>query len=154
MTRDEFGKIAQRIEAVYRQEFNDLQFDEWADNFKNEDYQIALEAFNLMKNEYAYFPMVATFRSYIAKAKEIRDQEQDRKIKNKAEEATPMDMDRHKRWMRYIYWILETRQFPKTPDDALKAKEKFEKEHPNWQPKFKEQKRGVQSVGEILKRRS
>ena len=155
MTRAEFFDITKRIEAINPgKEFSKRQFEEWWDSFKDEEYEIALRAFKLMKDEYAYFPMVATFRSYIEKVKQMRKAEDERKERTQSDEIKSEDRDRHQQWMRYIYWILETKQFPKSPEEAFEAKERFEKEHPDWQPRFKEQKQGMQSVGEILERRS
>jgi len=133
MLRAQFKEIVQKIEAVYCQDFNDLQFEEWWESFGDEDYDMALRAFREMKEEYKYFPMIATFRSYIEKIKEYETESR----KPKREEPAPMDLDRHRRWIRYIRWTLETKQYPKTSQEAMLAKEKFEREYPNWQPKDK-----------------
>jgi len=155
MTRDEFFDITKRIEAINPgKEFSKRQFEEWWDSFKDEEYEIALKAFKLMKNEYAYFPVPATFQAYLTRAKEIREAEEEQKKKRQTEKPVPMDKDRDQRWSRYFHWILETKQYQKIPEQVFEAKERFEKEHPDWQPKFKEEKRGVQSVGDILERRS
>jgi len=153
MTRDEFFDITKRIEAINPgKEFSKRQFEEWWDSFKDEEYEIALKAFKLMKNEYAYFPVPATFQAYLTRVKEIREAEEEQKKKRQTEKPTPMDTDRHQRWMRYIYWILETKQFPKSSEEAYQAKEGFEREHSDWQPKIKEKKYGPESVGEILEK--
>lgn len=152
MERNDFFEITKRIEAINPgKKFSKLQFEEWWDSFKGEEYDIALEAFELMKDEYGYFPMPATLRTYITKAKQIRQAEKERKERVQFNQSQPESRDRHRQWMRYIYRILETKQFPKTSEEAIQAKEGFEEKHPDWQPKHKEVKRGPEEINEILK---
>lgn len=153
MTRDEFAQIAKKIESVYRQKFNDLQFDEWWESFGKEDFNVALRAFRKMKEEYNYFPVVATFRSYIEGVKEIDKSAQKESKTQKLGEPTPQDLDRYIRWVRFIRWTVETRNFPKTSSGAFKMKAEFEEKHPDWKPSPRkmEGSSGFQTIGESLK---
>lgn len=141
MIRDEFAWIAKKIESVYRpicpEGFTDLQFEEWWQTFGNEDYSVALRAYEKMKKEYGYFPMVSTFRSYIDGIKEIDESAQKESETPIYSEPTSQDMNRHIRWMRFIQWIYETKNYPKTSEETSQMKIEFEKKHPNWKPKRK-----------------
>jgi len=150
--KEEFRQIAKRIESTYRQEFNDLQFDEWWESFGDEGFDVALRAFKKMKEEYNYFPMVSTFRSYIEGIKEIDESTEKASKKPRVIEFTPEDLKRHERWMRFIFWIQETgEEFPKTSEEVLAMKVKFEKEHPNWRRKKKVPTDKPEAIGRILK---
>lgn len=153
MTKGEFREIAERIESAYRQQFTDLQFEEWWDSFGDEDYDIVIQAFELMKDKYAYFPVVATFRSFLEQAKEVKEAKLGREGKVEVKPLAPEDLDRHKRWMRFIQWIGETTHLPKTSKEVLEMKERFEKEHPDWQPAHKRPKSGPEQIGSIFARR-
>lgn len=161
MTRDEFTQIADKIEATYQPKcpegFTDLQFEEWWDSFSGEDYVIATRALKVMKdgghgmNAYAYFPTPSTFWAYINKIKEIDENKQKAEQKPKEFVRTKEDRDRHKRWMRFIFWTLETGKFPKTSEEAFMVKAKFEKEHPNWQRQKKVSTDKPETISQILK---
>ena len=133
MTKDQFREIAGKIESAYRQKFNDLQFDEWWDSFGDEDFNVALRAFGKMKEEYNYFPMISTFRSYIENIRGADESTEKGTKKEKAFEPTPEDLKRHERWMRFIFWVEEEgMNFQgKTSEEVLVMKAEFEKEHPN-----------------------
>lgn len=155
MTKDQFREIAGKIESVYLpvcpKGFTDLQFEEWWQTFSGEDYIIAIRAYEKMKKEYGYFPVVATFRSYIEGIKEIDESAQKKSKTPKLGESTPQDLNRHLRWMRFISWTYETRKFPKTSEEAFEIKARFEKEHPNWKRKEKVVTNRPETIGQILK---
>lgn len=152
MTKDQFREIAGKIESVYRQKFNDLQFDEWWDSFGGEDFNVGLRAFGKMKEEYNYFPMISTFRSYIKGIKEIDESIQKKSKTPRSGEPMPEDLKRHERWMRFIFWIQETGVgLPKISEEVFAMKAKFEKEHPNWKRKEKAVTNKPEMIGQILK---
>ena len=151
MTKDQFREIAGKIEAAYRQKFNDLQFDEWWDSFGGEDFNVALRAFGKMKEEYNYFPMISTFHSYIKGIKEIDKSAQKESETPKLGNPTSQDLDRYLRWMIFTSWTLETKNFPRTKKEAFEMKAKFEKEYPNWKHKERVVTNKPEMIGQILK---
>jgi len=151
MIKDKFRQIAEKIESAYREKFNDLQFDEWWESFGDEDFDVALRAFREMKEEYNYFPMVSTFRSYIQGIKGADESAQKESKKPKVTELTSGDIDRHKRWVRFFFWIQETKKFPKTSEEAFAMKAEFEKKYPNWQRQKKIPTDKPEAIGQILK---
>lgn len=155
MTKKQFGQITDKIEAVYRPKcpdgFTDLQFEEWWQTFGGEEYGVALRAYEKMKKEYGYFPMISTFQSYIKGIKEIDESIQKKSSTLKLGEPTPQDLNRHLRWMRFISWTYETRKFPKTSEEAFAMKAKFEKEYPDWKRKERVVTNKPEMIGQILK---
>lgn len=157
MNRVELGKILDRLVNNYRDptrgivvELTKIQIEEWWRAFAGEPFERINRAVDFLIDEYGYFPVPATLKSYVEKVKDIEEYEAESK-KPKIEKPTLEDLDRHQRWMRYFWWILETRQFPRTPEEAMKAKERFEKERPDWQPvRRREEKRGMQPIGTAL----
>jgi len=142
VTDEQFKILFKRIEAAYNQEYTALQFEEWLDSFGKEDLGIADRAFRLMKDDFGYPPVVATFRSYIQRIKE-QDEAQAKsaaKVKQRERRHEPRgNGGSHSRFAQYMLerkeqfkgWLKGTMEV----DEYKRLKAKFEKEHPNWKPK-------------------
>lgn len=155
MTDEQFKALFKRIEAAFNQEYTALQYEEWLDSFGGEDLGVAERAFCLMKDEFGYPPVVATFRSYIQRIKEEDKAKVNREQSLKEEKERPQrPRGNDHGWFRFTRWMLEKRnQWPKKGDDLEKLKAKFEREHPNWQPRKKSQpRRSVQGRGGNMSR--
>lgn len=151
MTEDQFKNIFQRIEAAWGQEYNDQQFAEWLDSFGEENYEVAVRAFRLMKDEYKYPPAIATFQAYIQRIKEKDEAMAESFQAKESTRISPEDMDRHKRWARFYSWCRHIGRWPKPNENAIKLKENFEKEHPDWEPPEKKKiQRKMKRIGDIL----
>jgi hypothetical protein len=163
VTKDEFKEIARRIESTMgktEEKFTDLQFEEWWDSFKDEDYDVGMEAYKLMRDEYGFFPFVATFRAYIQRVKENRDAERELSEKLKAKSQEPiMSKENHKKGSLFNQWLMQNRKklmaekrYPQNYEQWKTLKAEFQEKYPNWQPKKEKEKKGVEPIGDILKR--
>jgi hypothetical protein len=150
----EWGRIADRIGNAYRDPFTDDQVQEWLRTFGNEDASLVNEAVTMLLAEYKFFPVQATLWAYIRKAREVRE-EREEKVRqggvlspDEMEKAT----ERGGRWILFIRWMLETGKYPKTREECFSMKAAFEREHPNWKPKpIKMKGTGPTQIGGILK---
>jgi len=137
MNKEEFAKIARKIENAYRDPFTKDQASDWFQQFKGEDFSVVDRACDRLVGEYKYFPVPATLRQYIESVKKD-NREQAEKLeleKTKRPEPTQQDKESGKRWVRFTQWFMENKKYPKTDDEAEKMKADFEKNYPDWQPK-------------------
>jgi len=137
MTKDDFAKITDRIVNAYREPISEDQFEEWFRHFGSEDYKLVDEAVTRMLDEYKFFPMVATLRSYI----EIQRDAVKPRPDYVPAVPTPEQRTNAQRWLRFCMWIEEmcrtgrrTWEHPKGYEDCIKLRDYFEKEYPDWKP--------------------
>lgn len=137
MTKAQFKKIVDRIGDAYKDPFTESQFEEWYLHFKDDDFKVVNDAVTRMTEEYKYFPMIPTLKAYVKdQAKIEEDKVKPQIVKPK---ITAKDIDRHKRWMRFCFWIWDmcrqgkrTWKHPRTTEEVYKLRDYFEKNFPNY----------------------
>lgn len=159
MTNEQFKTLFKRIEAAFNQEYTPLQFEEWLDSFGNEDHDVAERAFRVMKDEFAYSPVVATFRSYVeriqeedeAKAESTRKARADPDLLcNMSPEAKEAEFRRRSEFGRFLRWCHERHKFPKEDGDYQVMRKDFDENYKDWKPKERKTQKGMQKVGNLI----
>lgn len=165
MEIEEFKRIIERMESGLLKKLTDLQFEEYLNSFGEEDPKVFERAIQRVIDTQQWIPVPAQIYVFI---KQIRDEDQGRTDRELAEKKELEDARRKPKafdpqgWIPFGRYMLEKKiKWPKRDaqyeEEVEKLKAKFEKEHPNWQPRKRPQtKRGGitplgQSLGDAMK---